>query len=126
MMRELSIRNIANIVDISVSFQEVLTVLFDETGAGKSNIIDSVQVLIGGRGSVDFVVHGKKQGEISGKYDIEEQSNEIHEKCRNYDIDIEEATVVLERIITNKGKSICRINGKIVTLAVLREFGQTL
>lgn len=126
MLRELSIRNFAIIDDISVSFQEGLTVLTGETGAGKSIIIDAVQLLTGGRGSIDFVRHGKKQAEISGIYFIEEQSNEIHEKCRNYDIDIEEATVVLERIITNKGKSICRINGKIVTLAVLREFGQTL
>lgn len=126
MLKELSIRNFAIIDDISVSFQEGLTVLTGETGAGKSIIIDAVQLLTGGRGSVDFVRHGKKQAEITGIYFIDEQAEQMNQKCQHYDIDIEEETVVLERMITNKGKSICRINGKIVTLAVLREFGQAL
>lgn len=126
MITELSIRNFAIIDDISVAFHDGLTVLTGETGAGKSIIIDAVQLLTGERGSVDYVRHGQKKAEITGLFFIDEKYKKILTKCKIYDIEIEEYTIVLERIITAQGKSICRINGKIVTLTVLREFGRLL
>lgn len=62
MLQELSIRNFAIIDKISISFSEGLTVLTGETGAGKSIIIDAVHLLVGGRGSAEFVRHGEKSG----------------------------------------------------------------
>src|SRR5690625_2344614 len=121
MLTELSIRNFAIIDDISISFQEGLTVLTGETGAGKSIIIDAVQLLTGSRASVDYVRHGAKKAEISGLFTMIETNENVLNKCNKYGIDMEEDTLVLERTITDKGKSICRINGKIVTLSILRE-----
>ncbi|PAC29564.1 AAA family ATPase [Caldifermentibacillus hisashii] len=55
MLSELSIKNFAIIDSISLSFDDGFTVLTGETGAGKSIIIDAIQLLIGGRGSADYV-----------------------------------------------------------------------
>lgn len=126
MITELSIKNFAIIDDISISFQDGLTVLTGETGAGKSIIIDAVQLLTGSRASVDFVRHGEKKAEITGLFSLESTNQVVYDKCAEYGIDIEEDSLVLERTITNNGKSVCRINGKIVTLTILREIGQSL
>ena len=69
LLRELSIRNFAIIDDLTVSFAEGLTVLTGETGAGKSIIIDAVNILAGGRGSTEFIRHGEKKAELGGEPD---------------------------------------------------------
>lgn len=125
MLTELSIRNFAIIDDISITFDEGLTVLTGETGAGKSIIIDAVQLLTGARASVDFIRHGEQKAEIIGLFDFPKNKHAILKQCELYDIDVDEDELfVLERTITNKGKSICRVNGKIVTLMILRTFGE--
>src|SRR5690625_1537054 len=116
MLTELSIRNFAIIDDISITFDEGLTVLTGETGAGKSIIIDAVQLLTGSRASVDFVRHGADKAEISGLFTIPDINHQVHQTCEEYGIEIEDDMLVLDRTITNKGKSVCRVNGKIVTL----------
>ncbi|GAB3052271.1 DNA repair protein RecN [Virgibacillus ainsalahensis] len=126
MLTELSIRDFAIIDEIAITFNEGLTVLTGETGAGKSIIIDAVQLLAGGRGSVEFVRHGAKKAEIEGLFSIERGDHPIYEKCEQYGIEIQDEQVVLQRVITGNGKSICRVNSKLVTLAILREFGKTL
>ena len=126
MLVELSIRNFAIIDDISITFHDGLTVLTGETGAGKSIIIDAVQLLTGSRASIEFVRYGANKAEINGLFLLNEKAVHIEEICENYGIDIEENMLILDRTITNKGKSICRVNGKIVTLSILREIGQSL
>ena len=125
MLTELSIKDFAIINKIAITFNDGLTVLTGETGAGKSIIIDAIQLLAGGRGSVEFVRHGAKKAEIEGLFTIDYKTHPIYEVSRLYGIEIEDEQVVLHRTITSKGKSICRVNGKLVTLAILREFGKT-
>lgn len=126
MIVELSIRNFAIIDDISITFNDGLTVLTGETGAGKSIIIDAVELLAGGRASVDFVRYGEAKAEIVGLFSIEDEDHPALNKFTTYGIDIEDNMITLERTITSKGKSICRVNGKIVTLTILKEIGQTI
>lgn len=127
LLTELSIKNFAIIDDISMTFNEGLTVLTGETGAGKSIIIDALTLLAGGRGSVDYVRHGTDKAEIEGLFTIgEQQEHIIYDVSDNFGIEIDDGMVVLHRTMTKGGKSICRVNGKLVTLAILREFGQTL
>ncbi|MCM3738779.1 DNA repair protein RecN [Oceanobacillus luteolus] len=126
MLTELSIQNFAIIDEISITFNEGLTVLSGETGAGKSIIIDAIQLLAGGRGSVDYVRHKSNKAEIEGLFTIESESHPIYDIGKQFGIEISDEQVVLERTITKSGKSICRVNGKLVTLAILREFGKTL
>ncbi|ASF39858.1 DNA repair protein RecN [Halobacillus halophilus] len=126
MLTELSIRDFAIIDHISITFKEGLTVLTGETGAGKSIIIDAIQLLSGGRGSVEFVRHGAKKAEIEGLFTVE-ADHPIHSKTEQFGVDIsEDGMVVLNRAITHQGKSICRVNGKLVTLGILKEFGRAL
>lgn len=126
MLTELSIRNFAIIDQITLTFKEGLTVLSGETGAGKSIIIDAIQLLAGGRASVDFIRHGEDKAEIEGLFLIESTSHQIYLVGKQYGIEINDGEVVLQRVITTSGKSICRVNGKLVTLAILKEFGRTL
>ncbi|WP_096434725.1 DNA repair protein RecN [Alteribacter populi] len=126
MLVDLSIRNFAIIDHVNVPFEEGLTVLTGETGAGKSIIIDAIGLLIGGRGSVEFVRHGSKRAEIEGLFSVE-ASHDIYPLLNDLGIEpTEDDTVVIRREITSQGKSICRINGKLVTLASLRQVGQLL
>ncbi|WP_067728123.1 DNA repair protein RecN [Oceanobacillus damuensis] len=126
MLTELSIRDFAIIDEISITFNEGLTVLSGETGAGKSIIIDAIQLLAGGRGSVEFVRHEAKKAEIEGLFIIGNRKHPIYTVAGQYGIEVQDDQVVLQRTITASGKSICRVNSKLVTLAILREFGKTL
>lgn len=126
MLTEISIKDFAIIDQISVTFNEGLTVLTGETGAGKSIIIDAIQLLAGGRSSVEFVRHGAKKAEIEGLFIIDGKNHPIYDAGSLYGIEIPDGEVVLQRTITASGKSICRVNSKLVTLAILREFGKSL
>lgn len=125
MLAELAIKNFAIIELISISFQKGFTVLTGETGAGKSIIIDAIHLLIGGRGSSDFVRHGEEKAEIEGLFLVEDDHPSI-EKLAVFGIEMEDGMIVLKRDMYASGKSVCRINGKLVTIATLREIGRTL
>jgi DNA repair protein RecN (Recombination protein N) len=123
---ELSIKNFAIIEKQTVSFDKGLTVLTGETGAGKSIIIDAIHLLVGGRGSFEFVRHGEEKAEIEGLFQIDEIEHPIVKKASEFGIEIEDGMVVLRREISKSGKSVCRINGKLVTISTLREIGATI
>jgi DNA repair protein RecN (Recombination protein N) len=123
---ELSIKNFAIIEKQTVSFDKGLTVLTGETGAGKSIIIDAIHLLVGGRGSFEFVRHGEEKAEIEGLFHIDEMEHPVVKKTSEFGIEIEDGMVVLRREISKNGKSICRINGKLVTISTLREIGATI
>jgi len=126
LLAELSIKNFAIIESLTVSFDKGLTVLTGETGAGKSIIIDAISLLAGGRGSSEFVRFGEKRAELEGLFLIDEEDHPCLQKCREFGIDVTDGMVVLRRDISVNGKSICRINGKLVTIAILREIGRLL
>ncbi|MBS4217204.1 DNA repair protein RecN [Bacillus sp. FJAT-49711] len=125
MLQELSIKNFAIIDQISVSFEKGLTVLTGETGAGKSIIIDALHLLVGGRGSAEFVRHGENKAEIEGLFFLED-NHPCFVRTAEFGIDIEEGMMILRREISSNGKSVCRVNGKLVTISTLREIGSTL
>ncbi|MCR8853234.1 DNA repair protein RecN [Lysinibacillus fusiformis] len=126
MLRELSIRNFAIIEDLTVSFSGGLTVLTGETGAGKSIIIDAVHLLAGGRGNTEFIRHGARKAELGGLFQLSNSTHPVLKKLEEAGIEIEEDTVILRRDLNDSGKSICRVNGKLVPLSVLREIGASL
>ncbi|MGP7816186.1 DNA repair protein RecN [Niallia sp. 01092] len=125
MLSELSIKNFAIIESLAISFTKGLTVLTGETGAGKSIIIDAINLLVGGRGSYEFVRHGEDKAEIEGLFYIDE-GHPCFRKLQECGIDIEEGTIILRRDISISGKSVCRINGKLITISILREIGSSL
>lgn len=125
LLQELSIKNFAIIDHLQLSFESGLTVLTGETGAGKSIIIDALHLLVGGRGSVEYIRHGEKKAEMEGLF-ILDDTHPCYQKAKEFGIDIEDGMVVLRRDILSSGKSTCRINGKLVTISILREIGGTL
>jgi len=125
-LRELSIRNFAIIEDLTVSFSNGLTVLTGETGAGKSIIIDAVHLLAGGRGNSEFIRHGARKAELGGLFQISSSLHPVHKKLEEAGIEIEEDTIILRRDLHDTGKSVCRVNGKLVPLSVLRDIGASL
>jgi DNA repair protein RecN (Recombination protein N) len=125
MLTELSIKNFAIIDALQVSFDNGLTVLTGETGAGKSIIIDAIGLLIGGRGSSEFVRYGEEKAELEGLFTVHE-GHHIHKIADEYGIEISDDMVILRRDISTNGKSVCRINGKLVTISVLKEIGAML
>ena len=126
MLKELSIKNFAIIEEVSVSFSDGLTVLTGETGAGKSIIIDAVHLLAGGRGSQEFIRHGAKKAELEGLFYIHNAQHPVFQKLQDVGIEADEDSVILRRDINDHGKSVCRVNGKLVTIAILREIGGSL
>lgn len=126
MLRELDIRNFAIIDALTVSFSEGLTVLTGETGAGKSIIIDAVHLLAGGRGSQEFIRHGAKKAEIEGLFSLEDEQHPVFRRLEEFGISWSDGDILLRRELNDKGKNVCRINGKLVTISILREVGASL
>lgn len=126
MLTELTIKNFAIIDHLEVTFDTGLTVLTGETGAGKSIIIDAVQLLAGGRGSQGFIRHGADKAELEGLFTIEDAEHPVVNTLQEFGIETEDGVVILRRDINAQGKSVCRINGKLVTIAIMREIGRQL
>ncbi|EIQ2376124.1 DNA repair protein RecN [Listeria monocytogenes] len=126
MLQEMTIKNFAIIESLSLTFQEGMTVLTGETGAGKSIIIDALGLLVGGRGSADFIRHGEERLELQGLFALAEDNLACRNALTENGIDASDDMVVLERSLFRSGKNSCRINGKLVTTVLLRQIGSKL
>lgn len=128
MLAELRIENFAIIEKLNLSFNQGLTVITGETGAGKSIIIDAISLLIGGRGSSEYVRYGTDQAEIEALFEVPGnfQEHSVFHALEDLGIPTEEDTVIIRRTIQKSGKSVCRVNGRLVTLTQMREIGQML
>lgn len=122
----MTIKNFAIIESLSLTFQEGMTVLTGETGAGKSIIIDALGLLVGGRGSADFIRHGEERLELQGLFGLAEDNLVCRNALLENGIDASDDMVVLERSLFRSGKNSCRINGKLVTTVLLRQIGSKL
>ncbi len=122
----MTIKNFAIIESLSLTFQEGMTVLSGETGAGKSIIIDALGLLVGGRGSADFIRHGEERLELQGLFALAEDNLACRNALIENGIDASDDMVVLERSLFRSGKNSCRINGKLVTTVLLRQIGSKL
>ncbi len=124
-LHELHIHNFAIIEDISLDFKQGMTVLTGETGAGKSIIIDAVGLLAGGRGSSNYVRHGTKKCVLEGHFKT--PSNQKLKKLFEEEaIEFDAELLIIQREIYQNGRSVCRINGSIVTIGLLKEIGTYL
>ena len=126
MLNEISIKNFAIIEQLDVRFENGLTVLTGETGAGKSIIIDAVQLIAGGRGSQRFIRHGANRAELEGHFSIDDPKHPVIRTLQQFGIEVEDGVIILRRDLNSNGKNVCRINGNLVTIAVLREVGNQI
>ena len=126
MLVELDIKNFAIIKALKVRFQENMTVLIGETGAGKSIIIDAVSLLMGSRSQKEMIRSGEKKAVITGLFDVDHESKKIAAICEKYGIPDADKQLIISREIAAKGRNIVRINGQLTTINVLKELGNFL
>jgi DNA repair protein RecN (Recombination protein N) len=126
MLRELSIRNLAVIEEVNVSFHRGFHVLTGETGAGKSIIIDALSLIVGGRGSADMVRYGCDKAEMEAMFDLP-AIHPVWNVLERLGVQASrEEMLVIRRELTSHGKSSSRVNGQLVTMTMLREIGECL
>ncbi|MEK3881537.1 DNA repair protein RecN [Paenibacillus sp. PL2-23] len=126
MLRELSIRNLAVIEEVHVSFHHGFHVLTGETGAGKSILIDALSLIVGGRGSADMVRYGCDRAEMEALFDLPAQ-HPVWGQLDRIGVQYNpEEMLIIRRELTTAGKSSSRVNGQLVTITMLREIGEFL
>ncbi len=123
MIESLHIENIAVVKSLDIELSRGMTVLTGETGAGKSMIIDSLSLLLGGRADKELIRNGESRGEVSAVF------THIPPSARALLADMgfsdEDGTVMLCRTVSHSGSS-ARLNGRAVTVGMLREVASAL
>lgn len=123
MLTSLFVKNFAIIETKEIDFNNGLTVLTGETGAGKSLVIDAIGLLFGDRASSDLVRSGENKATIEGTFI--NYSDKVNEILSKYEIDKEDVLSIRREIYEN-GKSVGKINGMNVSISVLSEIGEEL
>ncbi|PHO06544.1 DNA repair protein RecN [Thermoanaerobacterium thermosaccharolyticum] len=127
MILALSIKNIALIEEAEIKFEDGLNILTGETGAGKSIVIDSMMLLLGGRANKDIIRNGTQKATVEGIFLINSHRDLIHNILDEAGIEYEEDdTLIISRDITENGRNYCRVNGRIVPLSILNKLGTYL
>lgn len=124
MLLEISIKNFAIIEKVSLTFDKGMTVLTGETGAGKSIIIDAMNLMLGSRATTDVIRHGCPKAEIEGLFSLEKNAD-LEQVLTDQGIDWTDELIIRREVLAN-GRSVSRINGQLVNLSVLRQVGQFL
>lgn len=109
MINTLHIKNMGIIDDITINLNEGFNVLTGETGAGKTLIIGSLQILAGGRFSKEIIRHGEKYSFVEMSLYLPNQG-------------FEEDTVIVSRELNINGRNTCKINGRLATVSELKRF----
>lgn len=124
MLSALSIRDIVLIERLEIDFTHGLTVLTGETGAGKSILLDSLALALGGRGDAGLVRHGATQGQVTAVFDLAED----HPARRLLaDNDIEASgELIVRRVQSADGRTRAFLNDSPVSATLLRDFGERL
>ena len=125
MLEHLHIKNVALITESEIDFQNGLNIISGETGAGKSMVIDSLNFALGERTSSNFLRKGEKMALVEAVFSVKDKS--IFKRLEENGISIEEdGAILLTRTMNQSGKTICRINGNIVTVGMMKECAEGL
>ena len=114
MLANLRIENFAIIEDIDINFSKGMNVLMGETGAGKSIIIDALDLLSGGRSTFSKLRDDSKKAFIEGRFVFEDDFIEKNEEIKEY---LEGNELVISRVLLPNKTSSCRINGLTTSLS---------
>ncbi len=125
MIRELSVENIAIIDQASLHLHPGFTALTGETGAGKSLLIDAIDLALGGRADSDLVRAGASKGVVHLVADLTHNPL-AKEQCALLGVELEDDLLFVQRDIKPEGRSTCRLNGKPVPVSTLKGIGNLL
>lgn len=123
MLLNLHVKNFAIIDEVEVYFKDNLNILTGETGAGKSIIIGSINVALGGKVTKDIIRKGADYALVELIFQEEDKS--VLTAISELDVPLEDGQIIISRKIMN-GKSICKVNGETVTTNVLKNIASLL
>jgi DNA repair protein RecN (Recombination protein N) len=121
MLEELTIRNYALIEELDVRFESGLNILSGETGAGKSIVVGALGLLLGDKGEVSAIRTGSAEAEVSGLLRVDRQPDAL-EWLKERELEPEDGTVLLRRVVRSSGKGSSFIQNSKVTRKDLQEF----
>lgn len=125
MLRALGIRDFVIVERVELETGAGFTVLTGETGAGKSILVDAIELLVGGRADASLVRDGAERAELSAEFDYSNNAS-LQRFLGDAGLEGDPDSVILRRTIDRAGRSRCFINGHAATLAQLREAGEHL
>lgn len=124
MLSSLEIENVAVIEKAQILFGSGLNILTGETGAGKSIVIDAINAILGERTSRELVRSGADKARVTAVFENVPES--VIERLDEYDIDCDDNSLLITRVITTDGRNTCKINGQSVTVTMLKNIGRDL
>ena len=124
MLVNLVIDNIAVIEHTDIDFSAGFNVMTGETGAGKSIVIDSINAILGERTSRELIRHGAERASVTAVFD--RIPSGVSARLEEYGIEAEESELIISRVISAEWKNKCHINGRPVTVSVLRDIAGDL
>ena len=124
MLKSLEIKDYALIDHISIEFGKGLNIITDETGAGKSIIIDAMSLLLGERASTDVVRKGAQKSFVEGIFDVE-LNKKVKSLLEENEIEFQ-PELIIRREISLKGSNRCFVNDSPVSLNIVKELGDLL
>lgn len=125
MLENLYIKNVALIKEQTIDLSEGLNIISGESGSGKSMFIDAINFVLGNKTKKDFIRHLEDEALVIATFFIE--STDTLKQLKNFDIDIlEDNQLQIKRTINSKNRSNIKINGRNVTLGILRQVGSFL
>src|ERR1700743_3696828 len=125
MLTCLHILDFAIIDELELEVRSGLTVLTGETGAGKSILVDALQLIAGGRAGAEVVRHGAQRAEVAATFEVAQAPREVKSWLEDQSISVEQELSV-RRVVTADGRSRAYLNGQSVTVQQLREAGNIL
>ena len=122
MLTNLSIRDLAVVDDISLNFENGMTSLTGETGAGKSMLVDAMSLVLGDRADSNMIRQGSDRAEIAASFDTQD-NHVLQQWLLENELD-DDKQCHLRRTISKEGRSRAYINGRTVPLSQLRAIGE--
>ena len=129
MLIELRIKNFAIIDELNLSFSKGFNILSGETGAGKSIILNAVQLLLGDKATEEWIRSSEDEANVEALFDISgnpDAKEKISEKAPHLRGGGEEDSLLIRRVISRSGRGKVFINGNMATLGALSEIGEEL
>jgi DNA repair protein RecN (Recombination protein N) len=125
MIVELTVENLAIIERAQLTLGPGFTALTGETGAGKSLLVDALELALGERADTELVRHNTAKAAVSAVFDLSGQP-QLQKKCQELGIELEDGLLYIQREVYAEGRSQCRIAGKLTPVSGLRQLGTTL